>query len=674
MDFNTIFNFFKDLIIWTVIGVIAYFLLFQWLRLLVARTRFEADNIVLRIVRVPLIAAIVAYGFVSAFDELRLPEPYGSLVRNIYVVILIGATVYLVWRIVKEVILRWLGNHAAETDTRVDDLVIPLLSTVGPLIAFLTGLIAILQYLGVNVTVLATSIGIIGLIIGLAFQDSLSNLFSGIYLMIDPAFIEYDLIRIDDNRVYSVEKVGLRMTRLYDMDSHASIFVPNSNLTKTRIANITKPTIDMKARMSVTVPATTDPAVATELIRDVVVSHRNTLDANGDQVRVIHKRLAKIVPEDSERTGTLFATMSQLENWLTSDASNDAAHANLHAVRREITERLSEAQDALRALPHNQIPHSDLEKLREALTAGDIGAEMEEIDQKRMARIYKAFAVVKSRFSPEQIAPFETALNRLDELDRQENELETSIDQNEQVRENELDRLMSTLVWTGDWVAEELLSRGQTKEGARVSLWVRNIAVFYSYSEVEESLDGLDRELVSLIGWLQSIEAGGLTKAERARVRTLFGAWGGLRQMEKRRVSELRRRILRWAEWKEKAALDTGEYNRLVASWERKLRTLSRKLPNSGLSDEETLDSALVATRRWIHSVNFIEDLEEWKLPTVDLKGFDEDKLNFTVTFYIDDIKEQHFEREGFVRSDILTDLHETCVREGIPTPVAQDI
>jgi hypothetical protein len=144
--------------------------------------------------------------------------------------------------------------------------------------------------------------------------------------------------------------------------------------------------------------------------------------------------------------------------------------------------------------------------------------------------------------------------------------------------------------------------------------------------------------------------------------------------MEKRRVSELRRRILRWVEWKEKAALDAGEYSRLVASWERKLRTLSRKLPNAGLSDEETLDTSLVATRHWIHSVNFIEQLDEWKLPTVDLKGFDEDKLNYTVTFYIDDIKEQHFEREGFVRSDILTDLHETCVREGIPSPVAQDI
>ena len=57
----------------------------------------------------------------------------------------------------------------------------------------------------------------------------------------------------------------------------------------------------------------------------------------------------------------------------------------------------------------------------------------------------------------------------------------------------------------------------------------------------------------------------------------------------------------------------------------------------------------------------------------MELKVFDGDKLDYTATFYIDDIKQQHFEREGFVKSDILTDLYETCQRAGIPSPVAQE-
>src|SRR4051812_11232816 len=301
IDWAIVGNFFLDLIIWTAIAVILYFILYRWLRVLVSETRFQADNIVLRIVRLPMIAAIIAYGFVSAFQDLRLPEPYPTVVRSIYFVVIIAATVYLVWRITSEVILRWLRNRVSETDSRVDDLVVPLLGTVGPLVFFLIGVVGILQYLGVNVAVLATSIGIIGLVIGLAFQDSLSNLFSGIYLMIDPAFLEYDLIRVDDAKVYSVEKVGLRMTRLYDMDSHASIFIPNNNLTKAKIANITKPTIDLKARMHITVPASADPDRVTEIIRDVVVTHRNSLDRTESQLDVLTRRMHQVSPPDSDR-------------------------------------------------------------------------------------------------------------------------------------------------------------------------------------------------------------------------------------------------------------------------------------------------------------------------------------------------------------------------------------
>ena len=77
----------------------------------------------------------------------------------------------------------------------------PLLNTLGPLIFFLAALIIILQTLGVDVGLVAVSIGAVGLILGFAFQDSLSNLFSGIYLMIDPPFRENDLIILADGKI-----------------------------------------------------------------------------------------------------------------------------------------------------------------------------------------------------------------------------------------------------------------------------------------------------------------------------------------------------------------------------------------------------------------------------------------------------------------------------------------
>jgi hypothetical protein len=214
-------------------------------------------------------------------------------------------------------------------------------------------------------------------------------------------------------------------------------------------------------------------------------------------------------------------------------------------------------------------------------------------------------------------------------------------------------------------VAEDLAAQGSVKEAARVSLWVRNIAVLYAELEVDESVDGLDRELGDLIDWLHELEAGGLTRYERARVRALFGAWGGIKLMEKRRVAELSRRIYRWLEWKEKDSVTPAEYESVRNMWERRLRVLSRKLPDTGSGEEEALDSALSATRKWMHSIYFRERLTDWKLPTVVLKQLSPDGLEFAMSFYVDDIKQQHYDRQTYVMSDLMMDLQETAKRAG---------
>ncbi|HET9493804.1 MAG TPA: mechanosensitive ion channel domain-containing protein [Chloroflexia bacterium] len=660
-------DFIIQLLVWAVIAVAAYALLFHLLRNLAGRTRFEGDNIVLRTVRLPLFIAVLAFGLVSVFEELRLSPEAALFVRNSYVVALIAAGTFLAWRIVKEVVLRWVAVRAAETENRVDDLIVPLVSTLGPLIFFLAGLVAILQYLGVDVLLLAASLGIAGLVLGLAFQDSLANVFNGIYLMVDPAFVENDLIRLDDDKVYSVEKVGLRMTRLYDLTNHALIFLPNTTLAQGRIANISKPTIDLKVAMGATMPAGTDPDEGALLLHEVMASHRNILGKPEAKLRVLKARLMALAACAPERASTLAAAISKLDEWQAGDAGNEQAYRDLLGVRKDMNDTLAAAQRAIKSIGGRR---AALEPLRNAIEAVDEKG-MDEISTGRIERIRRGMTFARERISASRLVSLEAAIAQLETLDAREDRLEASINAAEQARESELDRLLATLVWTGDWVAEDLAARGNVKEASRVSLWVRNIAVLYAELEVDESVDGLDRELSDLIGWLNELETGGLTRIERARVRALFGAWGGIKLMEKRRVAELSRRINRWLEWKEKDAVTPAEFEGVQAMWDRRLRVLSRKLPDTGTGDEEALDNALIATRKWMHSIYFRERLTEWKLPTVALKQLSGDGLDFTMTFYVDDIKQQHYDRQRYVMSDLMMDLHESCKRAGIEVPTA---
>jgi hypothetical protein len=313
----------------------------------------------------------------------------------------------------------------------------------------------------------------------------------------------------------------------------------------------------------------------------------------------------------------------------------------------------------------------DLERLREVL--GGHSSGVEEISESRIERLNSALTIVRQRYSADELEPLAAAIESLTQLDAVESALDSAIDRAEKAREAELDRLMAALVWAGDWLAEEMIGHGYRDEAARISLWVRTMAALYSEVEAVETLDGLDRELARVADWLRDMERGGLTRDERARIRTLFGAWGGLKQMEIRRVNELRRRITRWMDWKEKDTLSQIEFENLMLQWERKLRQLSKKIPDTGTSDEDALDTELVATRKWLRSIYFIERLPEWKFPSITVRSFDNSQMEYTLIFNVDDIKQQHFEREAYVKSGIMLDIYETCKREGISGASAKE-
>jgi len=668
---NALLSFLLTLLVWTAIAALAYWLLFHLLRRLVGQTRTDADNVVLRTVRVPVFVAIVAYGLVTAISELGLRPNIGLIVNRLYTIVLIAVGFYLAWRIVKEVILRWLERHSSETEIKIDDLLVPLINTVGPFIFFMVALVLVLQYAGVDVGLLAASIGVVGLVVGLAFQDTLSNLFSGIYLILDPPFRQHDLIILSDHKIYGVERVGLRMTQLYDMSNHALIYTPNSELTKATISNITKPTVDLKVTMSMHAAYGNDPQYVVRLLNEILESHRNVLGLPADKLGVLRKRLEQMNKLAGESGTTLDAAVADLDAWHQSRKGEDPeTHAKLVSVRKELNSRLAEAQAALKQLPDRGDIRKPVAVLRQLLGGSAAGADPDSMDQGRMTLISTALEQIAEEIQGSNLTTLQDILGAVEELDRRENILEMELADREEEENKGLEERLSTLDQASETVVAALKEAGLEKEAARISLWSRNIAILYAHMAVEETLAGMDRELDGIIEWLRELEAGGITKTERARIRGVFGQWGGINMMEKRRVAELHRRVMRWLRLKEEDMLPPSEYRIEVLAWERKLRLLSRKLRDSREDDEDALDTRLSAIKQWLHSVNFWDSLADWKLPGAGFKEFGEHSLEFGLAFYVDDIKLEHFTRRGRVVAQILMDIYEVFGREKISIPV----
>lgn len=95
--------------------------------------------------------------------------------------------------------------------------------------------LAILKETGVDVTALITGLGLGGLTFALAAQDTASNLFSGVVILLDKPFMVDDWIQTPDLEG-TVEEITFRSTRIRTF-TNAQIIVPNSTLTGKPITN-----------------------------------------------------------------------------------------------------------------------------------------------------------------------------------------------------------------------------------------------------------------------------------------------------------------------------------------------------------------------------------------------------------------------------------------------------
>ncbi|HZP00570.1 MAG TPA: mechanosensitive ion channel family protein [Terriglobia bacterium] len=130
-------------------------------------------------------------------------------------------------------------------------------------------LIVVLENLGISLTAIWTTLGVGSVAVALALQDTLSNFFSGIYLLADRPVNPGDFIRLDSGQDGFVLRIGWRSTQLRTLANNV-IVVPNSTLAKAVITNFSLPETRMALTIPISVSYKTDPAHVEKILLEVV--------------------------------------------------------------------------------------------------------------------------------------------------------------------------------------------------------------------------------------------------------------------------------------------------------------------------------------------------------------------------------------------------------------------
>jgi len=270
------FKFFLVLAAWMLM-VFVLWLLFQIIVKIVNRTKTTVDDTFINILRTPLFILLLLYGLLVALSMLNLNHQLMFIITRLYQAGTIVALAYIVIKVFKKVLMVYLKIVSAKTETKADDVLVPVFGKIATVVIWIIAIIMFLDTFGIDITVFIAGMGIAGLVIALAAQDTLSNFFAGIMILLDRPFKEDDWIMLDD-KVYQVRHIGLRSTRLFHSISNQLVTIPNNRISDHIFSNLNEPNYMGRYTINIGVSYDSDPRRVGEILIDIVGKHPDTFE------------------------------------------------------------------------------------------------------------------------------------------------------------------------------------------------------------------------------------------------------------------------------------------------------------------------------------------------------------------------------------------------------------
>ncbi len=229
--------------------------------------------VVLKAVARPFVLFGLAVGIRLGVSVLLLGEALHGLAHTCASVATATAIGYAIYSLV-DIVDHYLRQMSERTESRLDDVLAPLVGKSIRITVMVLVVMNIVQEVsGKSITTILAGLGVGGLAIALAGQDTIKNFFGSIVILGDRPFEIGDRIVVDGHDG-PVESVGFRSTRIRTLEGH-QVTIPNSEMVNRTVQNIgRRPYIRRVANITITYD--TPPgkvARALEILKDILQDH-----------------------------------------------------------------------------------------------------------------------------------------------------------------------------------------------------------------------------------------------------------------------------------------------------------------------------------------------------------------------------------------------------------------
>ncbi|AXI24655.1 mechanosensitive ion channel protein MscL [Methanofervidicoccus sp. A16] len=249
----------------------------RYLRDLVNKSRIKFDDILLDAAEFPGTIFIFTVCIYFGLKFLTLPYNLHILLDNSIKVVVILCFTWFALNLLDDIVEYYIQPIVEESETKFDDQLLSPLKKLLKILIVILGILTALKTIGYDITALLAGLGIGGLAVALAAQDTIRNFIAGILIFVDKPFKIKDWIKFEGGEGI-VEDIGVRSTKIRTFDD-SLIVVPNTSLVNANIENFSEM---RKRRVLVYIGLTYDTPVekikrAKEIIKEIIEAHPGTL-------------------------------------------------------------------------------------------------------------------------------------------------------------------------------------------------------------------------------------------------------------------------------------------------------------------------------------------------------------------------------------------------------------
>jgi small-conductance mechanosensitive channel len=208
--------------------------LLRWLAKHAKRTRWTGDDVIVDALRSVVPWAAIAAGVAAAAVVLPLTRTVQHHVNQILEVWLIFVVTLSAARVVAGLVRSVTQSRSGVAGSAT------IFVNITRVLVLAIGFLVVLQTLGISIAPLLTALGVGGLAVALALQDTLANLFAGVHILASKTVQPGDYIRLSSGEEGYVVDINWRQTTVRQLSNNL-VVIPNGQLAKANMTNYTRP-------------------------------------------------------------------------------------------------------------------------------------------------------------------------------------------------------------------------------------------------------------------------------------------------------------------------------------------------------------------------------------------------------------------------------------------------